>query len=178
MLSNIQALLPYSILVSHVVFVFLLLALIFKKSWGRHATHLLGKYSILLGFLVSVAAITGSLFYSEIVGYEPCVLCWWQRVFLYPQVVIFGMALWKRNHSPFIYAVPLVSLSAILALYHSYVYMGGTSILPCTALGGACSKVYVMAFGYITIPMMSLTISLFILLLAFAHRSHEKNRNA
>jgi len=176
MVATIQSLLPYGVLASHVVFIIVLFAFIFRKSWGKDIAGFVGKHSIFLALLASLAAIVGSLFYSELVGFEPCVLCWWQRVFLYPQAVIFGVALWRRDTSPFLFAVPLVSLSALLSLYHSYVYMGGQSILPCTALGGACSKVYVMEFGYITIPMMSLTISLSILLLAWAHKLYSSHR--
>lgn len=178
MVENITYLLPYMVLVSHVVFVVLLLSLICKRSWGRGVSNWLGRNAVPLAFLVVLAAVSGSLFYSEVVGFEPCVLCWWQRVFLYPLAVIFGLALWKKNHTAFFYATPFALLAAFIATYHSYVYLGGTSILPCTALGGACSKVYVMAFGYITIPSMSLTISLYILLLAWANKIYEKNRNA
>ena len=164
---------PLGILVSHAVLVFLLLALIFRKSWGRSVVRRVGQHAVKLGFLVSSASILGSLFYSEIVGFPPCVLCWWQRVLIYPQVILFVTALLKRKSDVFIYAVPLSILSALVSFYHQYVYMGGKSLLPCTALGGACSKIYVMAFGYITIPMMSLTAALSILILAWAHRIHE-----
>lgn len=177
MISTIQTFLPYGILASHIVFVVLLIALISRNSWGRRLADFIGQYSILLAFLVSLGAISGSLFYSELVGFEPCVLCWWQRVFIYPQVILFAVALWKRKNDVFAYAVPMVLISGVLGLYQSYVYMGGTSILPCTALDGACSKVYVMEFGYITIPSMSLTVSLYILLIAWAHKIYDKNRN-
>jgi disulfide bond formation protein DsbB len=96
---------------------------------------------------------------------------------LYPLVIIFGAAVWKKKNDAFIYATPLVLISTLISFYHQYVYMGGKSLLPCTALGGACSKIYIMAFGYITIPMMSLTAALFVLLLAWAHRIYE-NRHA
>lgn len=172
MLNFVQQFLPLGILVSHFVWVFLLLAMLFKKSWGAPVVNWVGKRAILLGFLVALASITGSLFYSEIVGYPPCVLCWWQRVFLYPQVILFGAALWKRKTDVFIYSVPLVVLSTIVSFYHEYVYLGGTSVLPCTALGGACSKIYVLSYGYITIPMMSLTAALFLLLLAWYHKEN------
>ncbi len=172
MIETIQNLMPLGILISHFVFIFLLLALIFKNSWGRSVVAWVGKHSILLGFLVALASISGSLFYSEIVGYPPCVLCWWQRVFLYPQVILFGAALLKKRNDVFVFSVPLVVLSAIVSFYHEYVYLGGTSLLPCTALGGACSKIYVLAYGYITIPMMSLTAALFLILLAFYHKAN------
>ena len=170
MFESINLLLPYGVIISHAVFIILFLANIFKNSWGKDIVNWLGKHAIVLAFFIALIAVTGSLFYSEIMGFEPCLLCWWQRIFLYPLVIIFGVALWKRTTSAFLYAVPLAVPAAFLALYHSYVYLGGASLLPCTTLGGACSKIYVMTFGYITIPFMSLTVSLYILLLAWANK--------
>lgn len=179
MLEYITLLLPYAVLASHAGFAFLFLALIFRNSWGKDIARWLGMRATILAFVVSLAAIGGSLFYSEIVGFEPCVLCWWQRVFLYPLVIIFSMALWKKDYAAFFYATPFALFAALIAAYHSYVYLGGTSLLPCTALGGACSKVYVLAFGYITIPFMSLTVSLYVLFLAWADKIYKnENRNA
>ena len=178
MVQFVQTSLPYGILASHILLVFLLLALVFRNSWGKEITDFVGKYAINFGFLVSLVAISGSLFYSDIVHFEPCVLCWWQRVLLYPQVIIFAVALWHKKKDVFLYVIPMVSMAAMLGAYQAYVYMGGTSILPCTALGGACAKNYVLEFGYISIPMASLTISLYILLLAWTHRIYDKNRNA
>lgn len=171
--KNIASLLPYLVLVSHVVFIVLLLALVFRRSWGREITCWLGKHAVILALIVAMAAVVGSLFYSELIGFEPCVLCWWQRIFLYPLVIVFGMAVWKKAASVFLYAVPLAFAAALIAAYQSYVYLGGDSFLTCTALDGACSKIYVMAFGYITIPMMSLTISLYALLFAWAYKIYR-----
>jgi len=175
MTALISAGLPYVVLFSHIVFVFLLFSLFFANAWGRNIAYWLGSHAIAFSFLVSLAAVLGSLFYSEIMGFEPCVLCWWQRVLLFPLVIIFGVALWKKNKSAFLYAVPLALAVALIAAYHSYTYLGGRSFLDCTALGGACSKIYVMAFGYITIPFMSLTVALYILLLAWARGTYEKD---
>ena len=176
MVENINFLLPYLALLSHAVFVVLFLALLSRHSWGAGLQVFLGKHATVLACLVSLTAVVGSLFYSEIVGFEPCVLCWWQRVFLYPLVIIFGVAVWKKTTSAFLYAVPLALAAALVSAYQSYVFFGGVSLLSCTALEGACSKIYVMAFGYITLPLMSLTVSLYILLLAWANKIY-KNEN-
>lgn len=167
--------LPALTLVSHAVLVLLFLAVIFRRSWGSRVGIFLGKNALLLGFFISLFSVLGSLFYSEVVGYEPCVLCWWQRVFLYPLVIIFAMAFWRRARNAFLYATPLVFLAGIVALYHSFVSLGGTSVLPCTEVGSACAKVYVLAFGYITIPVMSLTVILYLLLLAWAYKLYKEN---
>ncbi len=133
----------------------------------------MGEHSLILGLLVSLSAIIGSLFYSEIMGFEACSLCWWQRVFLYPTVFIFATAAWYKERLFYRYVVPPIILASIIAIYQSYVYLGGSSLLTCTSAEGACAKIYVMAFGYITIPVMSLTVSLYILLFAWADKIYR-----
>ncbi len=162
--------LPLLTLASHFLFVGAFVSILFRNSWGKQVTVWIGKNATLLVFVVSLFALVGSLFYSKFLGFSPCELCWWQRIFLYPIPVITGIALWKRESNALVYAVPLAVIAGIIALYHSYVNLGGTSVLPCTAVGGECSKLYVMAFGYITIPMMSLTIALYVLLIAWAKK--------
>ncbi|MDP2651198.1 MAG: disulfide bond formation protein B [bacterium] len=177
MIELISTLLPYKILAAQILFVVLVLALIFRKTWGKEVVQFLGKYALVLGLLVSLSAILGSLFYSEIIGFEACVLCWWQRVLLYPMLIIFAIALWKRDRNAFDYIIPLAILAGIIGLYQSYANLGGVSLLSCTAAEGACSKIYVKEFGYITIPMMSLTISLYLLLLAWINKIY-RNENS
>ena len=167
-------LLPYVVLASHILFVVFFISIVAKNSLA----HWIGKNAIALSFLTSLAAVGGSLFYSNIIGYEPCILCWWQRVFLYPLVVIFGISIWKKINTAFLYAIPLLAMNILVSAYQSYIDLGGTSLLPCTAVGGACSKVYVLAFGYITIPVMSLTVSLFILMLWWANNVYRRNQSS
>lgn len=180
MVSAIQAILPYMVLISHVLLVVIFLAVIFRNNWGLDIVNFVGRNALVIGLIVAISAIGGSLFYSELVGYPPCVLCWWQRLFIYPQAILFAIAVWKKDFGVFAYSTVLSLFAGVLALYHSYVYWGGESLLPCTALGGACSKIYVMEFGYITIPSMSLTVVLYFLLLAWINRIYRNNedRNA
>jgi len=179
MIEAIRISLPYLALFSHFLLAALFVMAIFRDSFGKPVVNFIGKNSLLLGLLISLGAVLGSLFYSEILGYEACVLCWWQRVFLYPQLILFAIAFWKNDRSVFVYVAPLVSIAGVIALYQSYVYLGGASLLPCTAAEGACSKIYVKEFGYITIPMMSLTVVLYYLLLAWINRLYtNENRNS
>ncbi len=170
MIEAIASFLPFLTLSAHILFVVVFVSILFRDSWGRSVTNWVGKRATLLVFLVSLFALVGSLFYSNFLGFSPCELCWWQRIFLYPIPVITGIALWKKESNALVYAVPLAIIAGVIALYHSYVNLGGVSVLPCTAVGGECSKLYVMAFGYITIPMMSLTIALYVLLIAWAKK--------
>ncbi len=178
MIDLIKDFLPTATLVAHIVFVIILLAIVFRKTWGQGIITWLGQHSLKIVFVVSLSAVIGSLFYSNIVGFLPCVLCWWQRVFLYPVPIIAGLAILKRDNSAFLYIVPLALISGIIALYQSYVNLGGASILPCTAVGAECSKLYVIAYGYITIPLMSLTVAIYVLLIAWAKKIYDKDSNA
>ena len=136
----------YATLFSHVVLVFFVLVFIFRKSWGKKLSSFVGKNTIFFGFIATLVAVLGSLFWSDIVGFPPCVLCWWQRVLIFPQLVLFLVALKNSDRRVFNYVLPLSIISAVIALYQLYANLGGASLLPCTAVGGACSKVFILEF--------------------------------
>lgn len=116
------------------------------------------QHSLTLAFAVAIGSTLASLFFSEIAGFEPCKLCWLQRIFLFPQAVILGIAAVQRDNHIVRYALPLAFIGAAIALYHNYLDWGGTSLLLCnTEATSACLQRYVFEFGYITIPLMSLT---------------------
>lgn len=173
-MNTITNLIPYAVLVAQALLVLAFLSVIFRDSGLGYCFQKIARHAAFWGFLVALVAILGSLFYSNVVGYEACSLCWWQRVLIYPQALIFLIALIKKDDSPFLYAVPLATIAGIIALYQVYINLGGASLLPCTVAGSACAKVYVKAFGFITIPVMSLTISLYIIVLGWANRVFRK----
>lgn len=169
-------LVPYMVLFSHLVLVFAFVAILARATWGREVYEFLGRNALVLGFLVALGAMLGSLYYSEIVGFEACVLCWWQRGFLYPIVLVFGVGFWRKKD----YLFPLASVLALGALlvggYQEISNLTGASLLACTDTEGACAKVFVKEFGYITIPVMSVTVSLYVILLAWVNKLF-KQRN-
>ena len=178
MTSLIQTVLPYGVLVSHIVLVIGFLSFLFKNTWGKRISYWIGEHSLVLGLIVALVTVLGSLFYSEVIGFEPCVLCWWQRVFLYPLLILFLIATHKRDRGVFKYALPLAVIAGVIAFYQAYANFGGASLLPCTAAEGACSRIYVMAFGYITIPLMSITVALYFILIVWANKIYLKNENS
>jgi len=135
------------------------------KIYKFFATH-----GILFAFLLALAALLGSLFYSEIIGFPPCIFCWWQRIFIYPLVILLGVSIWK-NEGDIIkkYAMMLAGVGVLFAIYHYLIQKVAVvaTTVSCDALEGAVSCVTspVNVFGYITIPMMSLTILMSIILL-------------
>ncbi|MDP3901099.1 MAG: disulfide bond formation protein B [bacterium] len=119
----------------------------------------LSRHALLLSFLIALTATLGSLFYSEVMGYEPCKLCWVQRIFIYPQVILLGMALVKKQRWILDYALALSVPGLFVAGYHYLLQRGLESSLPCSVVGysASCSQRFVMEFGYITIPLMAFT---------------------
>ncbi len=156
-----------------VILFILLLTPLQERGPGRKIAAFFGKNAILLSFLVGVASVVGSLFYSQIAHFPPCELCWIQRGLLYTQAVILFSALFARKsehvrkYGNFVRKCCLV-LSAIgfpISAYNNYLQLGGGAIIPCSATGPGCSYVYFIQYGYVTIPAMALTA--FALILAF-----------
>lgn len=135
----------------------------FKSSHAASALNLaldkLGEYRYVLAFTITLVATLGSLFYSEIAGYDPCKLCWFQRVFMYPQVIILGIAWWLKDKSAWVYPLALSVVGLVVAGYHYVLQLWPSQVVNCSIVGQAtsCSGTYVMQFGYITIPLMAAT---------------------
>src|SRR3989344_3418868 len=149
-----------------------LLNLIFRKG---AVSPKISEKALWFSFLVALIATSGSLFYSEVAGFEPCKLCWFQRIFMYPQVLLLGMAIWKKDRHIADYGILLAVLGALVAGYHYLLQLGIAPNLPCSAVGYSvsCSQVFVMNFGYITIPLMSFTA--FLLIVIALWKSRIKN---
>jgi disulfide bond formation protein DsbB len=150
----------------------------FRKNLKSQFIRFFYKYGVILAFLVALVATLGSLFYSEVAGFEPCKLCWFQRIFMYPLAVLLGTALIKRDYRYTFYPIVLAIIGAAISLYHNYIYYGGISVFPCPPFGAetSCTRVLVMEFGYITIPLMALTAFILIILLLAAQRQFNLSK--
>jgi disulfide bond formation protein DsbB len=156
-------------LVGHILSGILLVLIIAKKFISLDTiTNWLGKHAVLLSFFIALISLLGSLTYSNIIGFEPCVLCWWQRIFLYPLVILFGVALIrKEQHLIKWYALPLLLVGSGFSTFHYLVQRFQIHSPACDVLGqsASCGGFYLFELGYITIPMMALTVSVLIMLL-------------
>lgn len=121
----------------------------------HHILDTVTQWMLWLGLGISASAIVASLVYSGVIGYPPCVLCWWQRVLIYPQVVLYAIALLKEDRAIFRYTFALSLIGVGFALYHNYLDFGGAAIIACDA-SVSCTARYVNEFGFVTIPLMSL----------------------
>jgi disulfide bond formation protein DsbB len=127
-------------------------------------------------WLLACISALGSLFFSEVMGFAPCVLCWYQRICMYPLVLILPAGLFPFDRNIVRYAAPLSVLGALIAVFH-LLLIGGyipESIKPCVR-GIPCSEVQVQWFGFVTIPLLSAVSFLLITaLLVLAHRRGSK----
>ncbi len=122
------------------------------------------KYALGVTFLFSGSGMILTLLYSDVFGFIPCGLCWFERISLYPIVLLSGIALWKKERVIADYILGLSVVGAIIALYHHYIQMGGSQFIACPAVGeGAnCAKRIIFEFGYITFPLMAFSLFVFI----------------
>jgi len=137
--------------------------------FGFKIPEVLRLHALPLAFTAVLIATLGSLTYSEIIGYEPCKLCWIQRILMYPQVLILGLAVWgqhKGNRALIDVSLIMSLIGAMVAFYHYLMQLGIIPEGSCAAVGYSvsCAERFVMEFGYLTIPMMALSAFLFIAL--------------
>lgn len=110
-----------------------------------------------LAWIVATLATAGSLYASEIAHWPPCTLCWYQRVLMYPLVIIIAVGIWKKDRILPFYVLPLSILGMVVALYHYLLQRGVLpSLVPC-ALEIPCVTKYGEWFGFVTIPLLSLS---------------------
>jgi len=161
-------------LASNVAFVFFLVVYFGSREFKKRTHVFVKKYIDEILFVISFGALAGSLIYSNIIGFPPCELCWIQRIFMYPQVLIAAVSLYRKEKLAVYYALPLSLLGGMVSLFQSLTDWGiGGSLLPCTAEGGACSRVYVMDYGYITIPIMALTCFVYLLTVSWIYKKSK-----
>lgn len=136
-----------------------------------------GLWALLfLAWLLATTATLGALFLSEIMGLAPCVLCWWQRVFMVPLVVILALALFPVDARVIRYALPLALIGWLFAGFHLLLMLGVVpeSLAPCRE-GIPCKAVQIEWFGFVTIPLLSfVTFSAIAALLLAAHLKSSK----
>ena len=164
------------VVLSEAISLLILVTVFFTK--GENAIiRFFKKYGMTIAFIVVLTAMSGSLTYSDVLGYEPCKLCWFQRILMYPMVLILGMGLWKKEHfrTSTLYALILSLIGIPLAFYHYLVQLGIVAA-PCTTGGFtvSCAKYFTMTYGYITIPIMALSAFLLVALIMLILRSGSK----
>lgn len=128
-----------------------------RQAGSSQAPADVGWTLLLAAWLVATVSTLGALFLSEVMGVAPCVLCWYQRVFMFPLVFVLASGLFPLDGRVLRYAIPLVVAGWLVALFHLLLTQGFVpeTMTPCTQ-GIPCSRIDVAWFGFLTIPMLSL----------------------
>ena len=132
------------------------------------------EYAPAVAAVVAITATLGSLYYSEVAGYIPCTLCWYQRILMYPLVAVLLVGLISRDDLLPRYVLPLSLIGIVIASYHYLLQIGVISSSNVCTTGVPCSGRFVNWLGFITIPLQSLTaftlITLAMITTLWAHR--------
>lgn len=122
-------------------------------------TSRVGRSMIWLTFSISLFSMSGSLYFSEVAGYATCLLCWYQRIAMYPLTVFQGVALFEKRKTVWNQVLALSLIGLCFALIHYAFQIGALPVTDCEAIGyaRACSDHFSLRFGYITLSFMSAT---------------------
>lgn len=157
----------------------ILVLVVLLLSDKKRKSKLLKKFAKIADkytFIMALVATLGSLYYSEIAGFEPCKYCWFQRILMYPLVIIMYIAIRIKDKYVSRYVLPISVMGTLLAGYHYLTQLGWLpSTCIATGYSVGCAKVFVMTFGYITIPMMSFTAFLLIFVLQIISKKYSSS---
>ncbi len=128
-----------------------------SEQTGKAQNEKSFKIPAYAAWIIALVATVGSLFFSEVMNLPPCVLCWYQRIAMYPLVLIIGIGIVLRDPRMKYYALPVCLSGLAISVYHNLLYYGliPDSITPCTQ-GISCTSVQIEWLGFITIPLMAL----------------------
>lgn len=131
---------------------------------------------IFIAWAISAAAMFGSIFFSEILHYEPCELCWYERIAMFPLFIILGIAAVRKDYQISIYSMVLSLIGAGLSLYHYGIQklpLLLNSPLSCGRI--PCTEHYINWFGFITIPLLGFIafLSIFIISIIIYKKNKE-----
>lgn len=115
------------------------------------------KHLAYIAWLQALVAMISSLFFSEVMKLEPCLLCWYQRIAMYPLVLILGLGIALKDKQMKLYALPFSIIGLCIAGYHNLLYYGIVSegIVPCS-VGIPCTVRQIEWLGFISIPLLAL----------------------
>ncbi len=150
------------------------------RRLDRRLLAAVGPEALRLAWLVAVVATVGSLYYSEIADFTPCLLCWYQRICLYPLVAVLGVGALRRDLATRWYAAPFVVVGMVVALYHWLVERvpAFADSVSCSATA-PCAIPWFVELGYVTLAYMDLSAFLLIgSLLVVDWRSHRAGASA
>jgi disulfide bond formation protein DsbB len=124
-------------------------------SQERDLIDWFGLASRHIALLTAWIATCGSLFFSEVIGWVPCVLCWYQRILMYPLAILLAIGIVRRDRGLYIYVLPFSITGMVVALYHHLLIKTDWLPAPACVSGVPCTVDHLNWFGFITIPWLA-----------------------
>ncbi|WP_409304459.1 disulfide oxidoreductase [Peribacillus sp. SCS-155] len=132
---------------------------------------------LFIAWAAAIVAMFGSLYFSEVRQYEPCGLCWYQRILMYPLTIVLGIALIKKHYWISLYSMVLSSIGALISLYHYMLQKIPFFTENAPSCGRVpCTGQYINWLGFITIPFLAFTA--FIIIFVCSYIIWKKDREA
>jgi disulfide bond formation protein DsbB len=130
-----------------------------RDAAGGSRARRKGTWALLFfAWAIALASTLGALFIGEVMGKTPCLLCWYQRAFMFPLAIILAVACFNDDAPVWRYGLPVAGLGLVAAAYHNLLFFGviPEEIQPCTRTGPSCSSADLNLVGVVPIPLLSL----------------------
>lgn len=175
-LETFNMLLGVGTLALQIITVALLVSYVLRGSVKLFAevTDHIARTGIVIAWITVLASSAVTLVHSLFFGLPPCALCWWQRAFLYPQMLLLSLTWYLKRQTVAMCSLLLSLAGLIVALYHHVLQMYPSGGLPCPSTGVSCSQILYLEFGYITYPFMAATVFAFLIVVMLIVRSHNR----
>jgi disulfide bond formation protein DsbB len=134
------------------------------ESYGN-ARKRLSAMALFGAWAVATLAMVGSLYFSEVAHFPPCTLCWYQRIAMYPLVLILGIAVARRDIGIRLYAIPLAAVGAVISSYHYLLEWFPEIDTGACVVGIPCTTVWFREFGFVSLPFLALIAFLLVIVL-------------
>jgi disulfide bond formation protein DsbB len=135
----------------------------------------IGTHALYIAFIQGLVAFLGSMYYSNVAGFPPCTLCWYQRIAMFPLFILLMIGILRKDQLVHLYIFPLAWIGWIISLYHNLLYYKWIpdTLAPCST-GVSCTTKYIEYANFITIPLMAFTAFSVIIVSMYIHRQYTK----
>lgn len=152
------------------------LVLVARRRPDAGAARALGdlrRSALWLAWVVALVTTLGSLYYSKFAHYDPCEFCWYQRICIYPMSVILLIAALRKDNGIWRYALPMITIGIVIAVYHTQLQAWPDQHLFCS-VEEPCNIRHVWEFGFVSLPLMDLVAHTFVFAMLLLARSAER----
>jgi disulfide bond formation protein DsbB len=139
----------------------------------KNIITLFQKNALYIALIQAIVALLGSLYFSNVLMYPPCVLCWFQRIAMFPLFITLTVGILRKDKLVYLYILPPALIGWCIALYHNLLYYKiiPDTLAPCST-GVSCTTKFVEYFGFVTIPLLSFLAFSIIILSIIEHKKY------